>query len=831
MAIDVFNDMGDTLGTFPDRRDAERFESAIRLLRSLPARQNPKGEDDLAAHELLRGIPGVEEILLRVNVAIFGTEEFKLTDRVAPFVNFFFKNRSGELDDNFFYILAAFTSAELRELIKLYRTHFTEYYSSRENWIQPLPFHSGTPYLQILYILSRIKKRGLKDVTTFPASGLEAYSLEAKMGFFYLQIFEIPGIPLHDLYKSGLAAPGTEIRDSIIKAYQSTTVQIAHLNEALRILGPHIDETFNAKRLTGKVLDSARLAAMSLVFPGGRIYDTDPTMLKVLMVYVYAVMLANSGDAFDDIQDRGLGLEKSLQAIDRVVFSGERLSTADIYDLYIARDPETLRKFDVGESYFKWALPLLLDAWRFESRPSGDPVQVRYTLNICNAIAEIPEFLVELATSISPDERRFDLLEQLGLVQSVSEDSHAFEVTFKDGLDDHQQMQALIYTVVAAALAIVEHSDTMFFGSYARSHAFKNIPGALNKDGGQDTYAPWIVAEPLQPLLKAISTLKDRIPSELPVRKMGDRVEVIALERYNPLNLFVGHKLVSNCCMYLGSMGYSCSIDAFNRSEASSQRGLVAYSDHSSHIVVAYDPEAERFVGSNWAWGPRFSISYEVSNDTLQLCADRIFRTLDLAIYVLDQFELSAWADNLSSDQLLTAFMETVTSLYEPNEFNGILVNVGEDGDRVFSAYLNANNVGTGVVFGDVRYCKTEDEVYTDIEDTTTCRILKIDILKPTKSYGSMYYDHGGQPTCTRCDREIDAGDPAYLYDGYHLVCDYCAETCDICDRALLSEGSETFEDAYGDLKCGRCYTICEYCDNVKESSAYECEHCEDSDH
>jgi hypothetical protein len=200
-------------------------------------------------------------------------------------------------------------------------------------------------------------------------------------------------------------------------------------------------------------------------------------------------------------------------------------------------------------------------------------------------------------------------------------------------------------------------------------------------------------------------------------------------------------------------------------------------------------------------------------------------------MYVLDQFELSAWADNLPNDQLLTSFIETVTSLYEPNDFNSIIVNVGDDESRDFEAYLKARNSKIGVIYANVCYNDDDGEIYTDVENTTSCEILKIDYSKPTKSYGSMQYDLGEQPECSLCSREIDVGDTAYLRDGYTLVCDDCVETCDICDRALLSEEAETFEDEYGRLKCGQCYTICEYCNNVKESGAYECEHCEDSDY
>jgi len=71
--------MGDTLGIFEDDQDAARFENAIRLLGEVPTRSNPSGEGGLAGHPLLRGISGIDEIILRVNIAVFGTESIRIT--------------------------------------------------------------------------------------------------------------------------------------------------------------------------------------------------------------------------------------------------------------------------------------------------------------------------------------------------------------------------------------------------------------------------------------------------------------------------------------------------------------------------------------------------------------------------------------------------------------------------------------------------------------------------------------------------------------------------------------------------------------------------------
>ena len=838
MEIKVVNDMGDTLGIFEDDQDAARFENAIRLLGEVPTRSNPSGEGGLAGHPLLRGISGIDEIILRVNIAVFGTESIRITERAAPLIHFFFANRSGELDGNFFYTLAAFTKAELRALIGSFRRVYTRQ-PMFENKEFALAFHDGTPFLQLMYVGKQfrpIDTFGTGLTLEVSSSAFEDKRRRSRERYLFREW-------LGDLYTYAAF-------EHFSSVYQVTPIQMAHINEASRICAPRAQTGESVRKDLDILFNDSLQDALSLRRMSDRVavYEARTVSGMTVRIYQLAILLAASGEAFDVIQEKGLGFEKTFETIETNAIGGGRLDTRDIYGLYIARDPEVMWEFGVEGSYFRWALPLVVDMLRYQSRPSGSPEYVKGTLEVLDALIRVPDFVSRVcveaeswkASGSLPSDLKHLCYGEHAEMEAYFGNDH---MTPLGNFFDYEKLRDdLEGDDLARGIVLVYVGSIFSLGAPRRtSSALFRRASHLTRDRSD-----------LSPIFEAVRDLKDRIPKAGPLRKVGDRVEVSALERYNPLNLFVGHSKVSSCCMYVGSAGYSCSKDAFVRSVASGDKAEVPYGEHTSHIIVGYDTETKNFVGSNWVWGPEYSrrmrcVDYKVESEYLRLPEDM------RQMYILDQFELGVWALNIEGSDgdplfpVLTDFVETVVELYPKNPFGYVLAGTeGYTDKSMKTAIHSAANRGVGLSSQQaqiVHYTNDPESIYSDIsydpmasDYPTRALYLPGENSHTSRVYGKPNSDD--YPACDSCNAVLSEGDECHSVETV-VLCDDCVQHCSHCDtfdaedNFFLHDGDLLHEKCYTECdECRSAYLIGEGCENDECPSNYpECEECGESEY
>lgn len=123
-AYDIVDDRGVVFASFRNESDADRYERAIALIDSAHAssrRLKPNPAEKHSSFGDVRSIPHIDDILTKLNYAVFGTAEFKLTDRCIPLIKFFFQTNTQVVGDTFFKLFAMFTSSQHTALIKYFR--------------------------------------------------------------------------------------------------------------------------------------------------------------------------------------------------------------------------------------------------------------------------------------------------------------------------------------------------------------------------------------------------------------------------------------------------------------------------------------------------------------------------------------------------------------------------------------------------------------------------------------------------------------------------------------------------------------------------------------
>ena len=654
--IKIQNSMGDTLAEFETDQEAERFENAVRLIGSYQeSRENPAS--DLAEHPLLRGILGIQEIIDKVSFAVFGNDTQKVSDRAAPFIYFFFRHRSGNLDDEFFYTLAAFTKSEKRKIFNVVRTALGFYDLEKElsdehsflDFLFPLKqFHSATPFLQILYIYKKCDALSLLIGETW--NDLE---------------------PVPDKYKDSIYIRFVKVESMhgfALDLYQSNNVQLCHINEACRVLINDVErellvysETCRRIESWEESIDDAIQTALGIPMPirvTNCWQNSYPSIVSSL--YYLSAIFTKIGDGFDEIQWGEMGIKGAVSVIEKVAMKGGPLKAEEIYNRYVLRE-------DVGDSYLEWALPLLLDMWKYQSRPSGDPQSVELTLEFANAVDErrdLLAYILKVAIPEYTDSMQNVEPDRLGIgpLGEILEKSHTPGVyIFQEATDRASQVLLLGLKRILP----------------------NNLPTILGYD--EDLEAMYRVHFPpsLYTFFETVAYLTDTIPSATPLRQKDAEsgVEIIALEKYNPLALFVGHSHVSNCCIYPDSQGEECGIHAFQTSDVDgSKYSKVNYLKAGSHMVLGYSHAYSQFVGGNWAWRPSYIVQ-KLNFRTMEYV--EMDEGVDLTkMYMFDQFELSIWASNIRSISQkeypqITSFVYGLPGIYEHNPYNFLVFNDG----------------------------------------------------------------------------------------------------------------------------------------------------------
>lgn len=370
-------------------------------------------------------------------------------------------------------------------------------------------------------------------------------------------------------------------------------------------------------------------------------------------------------------------------------------------------------------------------------------------------------------------------------------------------------------------------------------------------------------------VLDIAKRLKNRLPDHQGLHEIkGDKVKAYALEKYNPLNLFVGHAQVSNCCIYPGSQGISCGQNAFTTSV--SRRSKIDYEVHTSLMLVAYNPAVEQFVGSNWAWVPSYvNVPFPTGDGDEVEEIDSVLAQM----IVLDQFELSVWAsgsnygERVDVDASISDFMTLAPRMFEDNPFGYILAGIsGYTEEIVKQVYLHTfkdlrfvwgRNLKTGLplvtninqdiletllTHTAVTY-DWENNIYSDIELTDFTTDVK-PLAYPPKQNLEHAYESPDTPyyACVVCGEELRDPDSVNDWEALALNSDNsmhydvddrdkgmkfvhigCVFECDNCQNTL-PQGmlNKEIERATEDYVCNNCVEECVQCGStfVKGESA-----------
>ena len=874
--ITIENDMGDILARFDNDAEAERFEKAVDLLeKPLPlARRNPKSD---AIQRIIESVQpsirnkGLEEIITRINQAVFGVNEIKLTGKVAAFIDFFFENRSGDLDPNFFFTLAAFNRSEIRTIFSTLHKVRADMESPGWTDVSVRNFHDATPILQAMYVAKHL----------FPLKLSFDKDLDGPSSDYALNMYRVCGAGSRNKY------PEPTTFNTGRDLYQSTPLQIAHINLAIKLLSipaivqalspevtgqnlaysnarlvrdivkPKWEEPLNelfSSALMTQIGISPEMWSFAQSIPGYR--DTGWATVGSQKFSTFegfysaiiglSTILAKSGGAFDEIQSRDLGLSKAVDVISKEAFGSERLKAKDIYELYIARNPDYMERFGVGESYIHWVMPLFIDMWSYESRPSSsNPSEAKNILEVINLITESID---DIADYCAGDPH--PLLQPMGDMWLSVE---------TEDLDANSRLILLRQLIVEPVSYNVGprhplYSITDYIGYGLHDDLRTDFPG-------------------LRTVLEVAKDLGNKLPEHRKLHEAkGSVVNVYALEKYNPLNLFVGHSQVSNCCIYPGSQGFSCGKDAFYTS--ASRRGKIHYLVQTSLMLLAYNPKVEQFVGSNWAWVPsNVNVPYPggKGDETEEIHQNGI--SLGQMI-VLDQFELSVWStgseygDRQDVDDSIAEFMTLSPTLFSGNPFGYILAGmVGYTEDIVKEVYRNTffdltfrGYRSSSPVKNIVTY---KEDVYSDISDFAfdvkpfayppnanlevayssddieyyRCAICKGECDDPETVDGwveidsstkQMLINMGGYAEflnqdksdfahedctfwCDKCNTARPRDSQIDVHRSRHKLCTECSEQCESCGSVFIQDEGE------GCLVDGGCTACMRYCDHCEE--------------
>lgn len=161
MTIQVVSDIGDDVyATVSTEEDAIRIDNAMNILLRGDASRIRANPSDPAISEFARThgfdkIEDVEELLQNISIAVSGQDDkFVLSDRIVPFIRYFFGNFKSYYDDgdlNFFTTLAALTTKERQTLVNGFRT------LSKNNAFGGVSSaHNSTANLQTLYIFLKL---------------------------------------------------------------------------------------------------------------------------------------------------------------------------------------------------------------------------------------------------------------------------------------------------------------------------------------------------------------------------------------------------------------------------------------------------------------------------------------------------------------------------------------------------------------------------------------------------------------------------------------------------------------------------------------------------
>ena len=614
----------------------------------------------ISANKELVDIYDIRSILHLLNAAITGSSQFKLTDRIVPLVRFFFSTNTQTADTSVFELFALFSKSEMQSLVKYFRNIHSKNPSFRtcrahdvrqallvfivaasvSDFDQFLQARLDASYSEYeVFLLQNLQE---PTNTFFEAvcaltqgftlsSGLVALAIKASSWLskktqktinidialkeeLKNDVLTDPVLRLQNIALNIHTALGGDSQLDMynfehfynISDFYSTTFDISkeRLASALKDKEFKKFDSFFGRSsipLARALKDAELLNFCSFLNPRTYIYTSSPQILAeftqvtnskydsytknkdlckaafmvedlTVVLLAYSLMsvihiLSQSAEAAQELSQRNfISYESALELCYDCASKVYKLSSKEIFDIYIK--DLSLDRADPNKTLFEYQWPLLQEYLR----TNADVLKYKIKDDL------------EMSQFIDFVEQNLQSYGRLLAYGTGSDASFCGLEIFLPGID-------LDYIFRHNTESLVEFDKLKErFQKFSRSFD-SEILSSKPMEGLQVVYK--LLDSPIDHL--SFLKYKDQM-GVYSKTNAESSVSVYILCRRHPLNLFVGHSKVSNCCMYPGSVGFECSVSAF-------ENAFLDFKNKSStYIIVGYDHINESFIGSNWVY-------------------------------------------------------------------------------------------------------------------------------------------------------------------------------------------------------------------------------------
>ena len=583
-------------------------------------------------------------------------------------------------------------------------------------------------------------------------------------------------------------------------------------------------------------------------------------------------LLASSGDLFDSLKQPNVGISKCIQRFLDNASKGQ-LQADEIYDMFCSEEPQWTQRdfFKKGfllysryidlrarptantytETYFKRRLyeiyrdhlDLLNDVYNaltFEhpqSTLSDTEVALAYLLTpyLPSALTTRSEDMISVLDQFVRDNGLHENLDTHILL--AKEIAHVTMPTLGDEYtsDISVPQQKLRDEIVAVAEFYLNQAPTKFTEGFESLitcvleiiETFEASAEALSvplEDFMNERLAPCLMrctsvygylfswtAKQTQFTYTGTREYTQHTPNK--VYTTGDYT-LVKLGVTNPLNLVIGLKDISNCCMIFDNAGFDCSENSF-------------FGENDAATYLLFNNKTNTFWGSSWAFGSNTS--------GIVLGGDLKSTTYRDPMYAIDQFELSytgTLKNRADHAKAVNHFVEGVIHL-EMHRFTEekpetiLYINMDNEGGLKSSNQdLDSNAISAWN--GSVRFLGDTNEenytrvvphnlqsVYQDADSDKPCVYVSTQSCSRMES-SLVIFDE----TRVRCGSCKEVSELLYMYEdasGIHdYLCESCGEKCAVCSEfythTKLEQISEQSHTGYLHDICPACRKECSEC-------------------
>ena len=866
---EILNNADILVASFEDERDCDRYMDAVALLSDRYSKRkrsngNISSDDAISAfvdkHDQLKDYAHINLILYSLNAAITGKEEFSLTERVIPFVRFFFASVITPPEKSIFEIIALFSRKDITAIINYIRTIHSNNVKSGAKPFAVCKAHNIEQALLVFYTAAQMSDLGqflnshndLDDVF-FMSEGHEFDTQRAlfeaicacTQGFTLTSELVSLAAKICTWLNRNVHASVTLDVDTMSALSKRATFRVLNLGCKLCETSRNFEyrtydlETFNgieslkirytSNRILLNLYLSERLTVSKLSDAGlsmrygegilektetldrlGRYIKEDSISQKVMddldlrfkvLECVYTQILAhNLMCVINVLAKSGDAAQKLSQRANLSYVTAIELCYVEASKVYKLSSEEIFELYiqtqASGKTLFEYQWPLLQEFIRSKPELSGRLIVENFK------VSNFIDFI----------ERNLNTYGRLFAYGTIEDFENCGLLTI------------MIKSEVQKALEKV--------GSRSRSDEFEALSISFHEYLTElDVDPSFYELNRIQSLavlnnltIDVLSTHEAFLESSDLMKSMSiyneDRsVSIHILPKHHPLNLFVGSDKVSNCCMYPQSAGYSCCVSAYM------SHGIDVGTDDDSHIIVGYDHINKSFIGSNWTYRIG-SIKYRSPSDMDTVESSDLQNHPE--VFQLDQFELSVAYTNTKDETKVDTIKEyvklTVESISNFCSTGIVLINAGGYSEDLVSEFIADTYQSATTFFKESLVCFgfTDSNVYSDAEpseDTSDSGMANFGIYirneENSKSVLNQLADILRHPPCdyycNECDTHVSDCGP--LLRG--SLCESCLPFCPNCDNKVDMD----MYIEYGVVECKYCRT-CDECGRYVESES-----------